>query len=171
MTNTGNLAVGRIDEFGVHRHPDMGVRPRGRRNSERGECHEEYAERSSHREHHSTDCGAKVTRNSVTKPGCISDLRLARGIQVPAAPPSARGSWPPSRLRSGCITTAPEWPIVSEYDSSRTATSWPAEIRRSMRLPLKRDSIRKFVWAEPHVRPSTQRGASSALSSGWPNVT
>jgi valyl-tRNA synthetase len=33
---------------------------------------------------------------------------------TPAAPPSARGSWTPSSVPSGCSTTAPAWPIVSE---------------------------------------------------------
>ncbi len=33
---------------------------------------------------------------------------------TPAAPPSARGSWAPSSMPSGCRITAPAWPIVSE---------------------------------------------------------
>ena len=34
--------------------------------------------------------------------------------RVPAAPPSARGSWAPSSVPFGWITTAPAWPMVSE---------------------------------------------------------
>ncbi len=67
--------------------------------------------------------------------------------------------------------TAPAWPIVSEYGSSSTWTSCPAAISRSIRLPSKRRSMRKFVCAEPQVRPKSQRGASSARSSGWRKVT
>ena len=52
-----------------------------------------------------------------------------------------------------------------------TSTSWPADISRSIRWPSKRDSIRRLVCVEPQVRPSSQRGASSARSSGWPNST
>ena len=38
-------------------------------------------------------------------------------------------------------------------------------------LPSKRDSSRRLVCVEPQVRPSSQRGASIARSSGWPNST
>ena len=38
----------------------------------------------------------------------------ARWSLRPAAPPSARGSCTPSSIPSGCSTTAPAWPMVSE---------------------------------------------------------
>ena len=48
-----------------------------------------------------------------------------------------------------------------------TSTSWPADISWSIRWPSKRASIRRLVCVEPQVRPSSQRGASIASSSGW----
>src|SRR5262249_19251529 len=124
VTDTRDLSIGRIDKLGVHRHPDVGMRERRCCDRERDECSEKNTKRSSHEGHHSTDCGAKVTRNSVTREVNTSGLRFyaestatlrfSVGAQTPAAPPSARGSWPPSRLRLGCSTTAPAWPIVSE---------------------------------------------------------
>jgi acyl-CoA thioesterase-1 len=38
----------------------------------------------------------------------------ARFAQMPAAPPSARGSCAPSSVPLGCSNTAPAWPMVSE---------------------------------------------------------
>ena len=48
-----------------------------------------------------------------------------------------------------------------------TSTSCPAESRRSTRWPSKPCSRRRLVTVEPQVRPSSQRGRSSASASGW----
>ena len=44
----------------------------------------------------------------------LARLREVVTRYTPAAPPSARGSCTPSSVPSGCSTTAPAWPMVSE---------------------------------------------------------
>ena len=73
--------------------------------------------------------------------------------------PACRSDGSPPRRRG---------PWCRNSGSDSTSTSWPADISRSIRWPSKRDSIRRLVTFEPQVRPSSQRGASIALSSGWP---
>src|SRR4051812_15295624 len=86
----------------------------------------------------------------------------SRPPQKAATAPSERQSDAPWIVPSGCSTRAPAWPIRS-LKGDTISTSWPTARKASITSPLIRDSTFRLVLLAPQVRPSSQRGAVTAV--------
>ena len=85
VPDSGDRAVGRKHDFGMHRHPDMRMRlsRHGEGQAERGG--NEGQDRGFHGRHIITDCGIKEARNIIT-----TTLRLRRWLNAGRAAIGAR---------------------------------------------------------------------------------
>ncbi len=60
VTHAGDAAVRRVDQLGVHGHPDVRVRARWGGEGEDCQGDQQKAEGSGHAAHNITECGVKV---------------------------------------------------------------------------------------------------------------